>query len=97
MVVQHVRVVPMVRLRVKDVIPMVVQLGSFIKVIIYVVGGKISGETVTMNVGHVVGVKHTCADGTEDVDCMITIVIVGTHHGIGLVLKYEILTIMHHK
>tara|TARA_B100001142_G_C14019886_1_gene533931 strand:- start:521 stop:694 length:174 start_codon:yes stop_codon:yes gene_type:complete len=55
-VVQHVRVVPMVRLRVKDVIPMVVQLGSFIKVIIYVVGGKISGETVTMNVGHVVGV-----------------------------------------
>jgi len=54
--VQHVRVVPMVRLRVKDVIPMVVQLGSFIKVIIYVVGGKISGETVTMNVGHVVGV-----------------------------------------
>ena len=87
----------MVRLRVKDVIPMVVQLGSFIKVIIYVVGGKISGETVTMNVGDVVGVKHTCADGTEDVDCMITIVIVGTHHGIGLVLKYEIVTIMHHK
>jgi len=32
-------VVPMVRLRVKDVIPMVVHLGSSIQVIIYVVGG----------------------------------------------------------
>ena len=88
----------MVKLRVKNVIPTVVHLGSPIQVIIYVVGGKIRGETVTMNVGHVVGVKHTCADmGTEDVDCMITVVIVGTHQGIGLVLKYKILTIIHHK
>jgi hypothetical protein len=37
--VQHVRVVPMVRLRVKIVIPTVVHLGSPIQVIIYVVGG----------------------------------------------------------
>ena len=84
-------------LSIVNVIPTVVHLSSLIKVMIYVVGMKIRVETVTMNVGDVVGVKHTCADGTEDVDCMITVVIVGTHHGIGLVLKYEILTIMHHK
>jgi hypothetical protein len=96
MVVQHVRVVPMVRLGVENVIPTVVHLSSFIKVMIYVVGGKIRVETVTMNVGDVVGVKHTCAQG-DYVECTITVVIVGPHQGVGLVLKYEILTIMHHK
>ena len=90
----------MVRLRVKNVIPTVVHLGSPIQVIIYVVGGGMFLETVTTNVGKTLGVKHTCRQTTymvTDVDCMITVVIVGTDHGIGVVLEYEILTIMHHK
>ena len=84
-------------LSIVNVIPTVVHLSSLIKVMIYVVGMKIRVETVTMNVGDVVGVKHTCADRTEDVECTITVIIVGPHQGVGPVLKYEILTIMHHK
>jgi len=55
---------------------------------------------VTTYVGEIIGVKHTCRQTTNivtDVDCMITVVIVGTDRGIGTVPEYEILTIIHHK